>query len=127
MPTSGISEDPADGVTSAIPESQSQIIKITEKGLEPTSIEMGTEDGVAFFLNDTTDSLVTVDVNANGVKTHCASANMKIGEDGSVRSSAPIAPKDFASTCFHKSGTYEFTVHGLKNNPEGIKGSIIVR
>lgn len=127
MPTSGISEGSPDEISATIPDSQSQIVKLTNKGLEPSTLEMSTEDGVAFFLNDTTDSLITLDVEANGVKTHCASGNMKIADDGAIRSSAPIVPKDFASTCFHKPGTYHFSVYGLPNHTEGVRGSIIVR
>jgi hypothetical protein len=127
MPASGISEGSPGDISATIPESQSQIVKLTDKGLEPATLEMRTEDGVAFFLNDTTDSLITLDVAANGVKTHCASGNMKIDDNGTIRSNAPIVPKDFASTCFHKPGTYQFTVYGLPNHTEGVKGSIIVR
>ncbi len=127
MPTSGISQDSPDDISATLPESQDQVIKVTDKGLEPSTLEMTSQDRFAFFLNDTTDSAITLDVNANGVTTPCASGNMKIEEDGNIRSNAPIVPKDFASTCFDKPGTYEFSAYGLRNAPHAVKGSIIVR
>ncbi len=102
-------------------------LRLTDKGLEPATLQMLTEDDVALFLNETTDSLITLDVSANGVETDCLSENMKIGADGVIRSSTPVVPKDFASTCFRKPGTYQFTVYGIPNHPEGVEGSIIVR
>jgi hypothetical protein len=127
MPTSGNSEAANGKNPASIPDSQSQIIKLTDSGIEPETLTMNTQDGVLFFLNQTKQSLVTLSVKSNGVKTHCASNNMQIGDDGFIRSKSPIVPQDFASTCFHKPGTYEFTVYGLKDDPEGVRGTIIVR
>lgn len=109
------------------PESQAQMVKLTDRGIEPTELTIKQEDSIAFFLNGTNESLVTLEINFKGHPTHCASLNMQIGEDGIVKSSKPIAPQDFASTCFHDTGKYDFTVYGLASNPEGVKGSIIVQ
>jgi hypothetical protein len=105
---------------------QGQMISITDAGVQPLSIAIKKGDGIAFFLNDTKDSLVTLDINYGKLTTHCASSNLSIGDDGIIRSKAPIAPKDFASTCFHDSGSYAFTVYGLKGSPAGVKGSIVI-
>ncbi|MEY4668027.1 MAG: hypothetical protein RL518_726 [Pseudomonadota bacterium] len=87
---------------------------------------MSKNDKMAFFLNDTSDSLLTITVEYKEHSTHCSSGNLKINTDGSIRSTEPIAPKDFASSCFHDRGTYSFTVNGLKNHPLGARGSIII-
>jgi len=108
------------------PESNAHIITITDQGPSPLTLRMSKDDKMAFFLNDTSDSLLTVAVGYNEHATHCSSGNMKISEDGSIRSTEPISPKDFAGSCFHDRGTYPFTVMGLKKQPQGIRGSIII-
>jgi len=117
----------ADEVPLSLPESQNQVIKITDRGLEPRSLEMKKEDRIAFFLNDSTDSLVTLELDFGPHASHCATENLKIHDNGVVRSIKPIAPKDFATTCFHDAGSYSFTVFGVRNSPQGIRGSIVVR
>jgi hypothetical protein len=106
---------------------EGRIIKVTDRGIEPLELTVDTTDSVVFFFNDTADSLITLTLQTNGRKAHCASANLKIEEQGGVHSIAPIVPKDFASTCFQSAGRYPFTVSGLKGNPEGIQGAIVVR
>ena len=108
------------------PESKGHVITITDQGPSPLTVRMSKDDKMAFFLNDTSDSLLTVTVEYHEHSTHCSSGNMKISEDGSIRSTEPISPKDFASSCFHDRGTYPFTVMGLKKQPQGIRGSIII-
>jgi hypothetical protein len=109
-----------------IPESQNQIVKLSDRGIEPSVLHMKKEDSIAFFLNDSTDSLVTLAINFGKLPAHCSSSNMKIGDDGMIRSTRPVGPKDFASTCFHDRGTYNYTVYGLKGDPQGVEGSIVV-
>lgn len=125
LPTNGTSlaEQPS---TSRVPDSQSQIVRLSDSGVAPLTLRMKKEDKVAFFLNDSSDSLITLDLSFGEHATHCASSNLKINENGVIASTQPIAPKDFASACFHESGTYPFTVYGLRGSPNGIKGSIII-
>jgi hypothetical protein len=119
---------------------EGRIIKITDSGLEPpeliiestpTQTDTTSDDTlhnrVVFFLNDTTDSLITLDVDTQGKKAHCASGNLKIQESGGVRSNTPIVPKDFASTCFHNVGSYPFSVLGIKGRTAAVTGVIQVR
>lgn len=108
------------------PESKSHIITITDSGLTPSTLRMSKDDKVAFFLNDSSESLITISLNYNEHATHCSSGNLKIQDNGTIRSTEPIAPKDFAGSCFHDPGTYPFTVMGIKNQPQGIKGTIII-
>lgn len=119
----GITED----YKATTPPSQNQMIKITDKGLEPAAIEMRKEDRVVFFFNDSKESLVTLDLSFGAHATHCASENLRISEDGTVRSIKPIAPKDFATTCFHDPGSYPFSVSGVKGASNGFKGTIVVK
>jgi hypothetical protein len=127
MPSSGISEGDGKPVAAApVLESQNQMIKLTDRGIEPQILRMKVEDSIAFFFNDSADSLVTLALDFKGLATHCASQNMKIGDDGVIRSVRPVGPKDFASTCFHERGTYSFTVFGLKGDQKGLEGRIIV-
>lgn len=111
----------------AMPESKSQLIKLTDVGIEPAQISMNKGDSVAFFLNDSKEALVTVEIDFRNHSTHCASANMRAGDDGIVRSTKPLGPSDFATTCFHEAGNYNFTVFGLPKNPDGVKGTISVQ
>src|SRR5262245_24154190 len=79
-----------------IPESRNRIIRLTDHGLEPASISMKKEDSIVFFVNDTTESLTTLEIDFGDKPTHCGSANLKIGEDGKVRSIRPFGPNDFS-------------------------------
>ena len=105
---------------------QSPMVRITDEGLSPSTLRMKKEDNLLFFLNDTTDSLITLSIAFGDHVTHCATSNLKIEGNGTVRSVQPIPPKDFANTCFHDPGTYAFTVFGLKGSPDGVRGSVVI-
>jgi hypothetical protein len=108
-------------------ESNNKIITITDTGIEPKVLSMRKEDRIAFFLNASSESLITLSLSFGNSATHCASENLKIDEGGGVRSIRPIAPKDFATTCFHDPGTYSYTIYGIPNSPKGVQGTIQVR
>jgi hypothetical protein len=112
--------------TETLAESQNQLIKFTDEGTPSNELRMKKDDRIVFFLNDTTDSLLTLEVSFGSLTTHCSSENLRIGDNGLVASTIPIVPKDFASTCFHDAGTYPYTVFGLKKYPQGLKGTIII-
>lgn len=117
----------ADNSQAATSPMQNQMVKITDSGLEPSTIEMRKEDRIVFFVNDSKESLVTLNLTFGARATHCASENLRIGEDGSVQSVKPIPPKDFAATCFHDLGSYPFSVSGIQGSSKSFKGTIIVR
>jgi hypothetical protein len=96
-----------------LPTAQSEIIKLTDSGVEPQNLKMRLEDSIVFVLNSSTSSLMTLEVDFGGKTTHCASANMTIAQNTSLKSKRPIGPNDFASMCFHEKGSYPFTVAGL--------------
>lgn len=106
------------------PSSASHIITVTDDGISPSTLRMNKKDKMAFFLNDSSDSLITIALNYGKHTTHCSSANLTIGEDGTIRSKEPIAPKDFAGSCFHDTGSYTYSVMGLKKYPQGLTGTI---
>lgn len=125
LPTYDASE--AEPTTGNLPPvSKSHVITINDNGLSPSSLRMSKDDKFAFFLNDSSDSLITISLNYTEHATHCSSGNLKIQDDGAIRSTEPISPKDFAGSCFHDAGTYPFTVMGLKKQPQGIQGTIII-
>ena len=116
----------SDSTFANMPSSKKQILKLGDSGVAPQNLKMSVDDSIVFFLNDSNDSLTSLEIDFRGKTAHCASANMAVAEDGFVRSTKPFGPKDFATACFHAPGTYAFTVYGLKQNPKGVKGSIIV-
>lgn len=116
----------AQPLVTKIPDSKNQIIKLLDQGIEPASLHMKKEDSIVFFLNSSTDSLATIEVDYGDHTTHCASANLQVNKNGTVTSVRPIEPKNFASVCFHDSGKYPVKVFGLKSKPEGINAEIVV-
>ena len=109
-----------------IPESRNQIIKFTDSGVTPPELKIKREDSIVFFLNDSNDSLTSLVIEFGEKATHCGSAKMRTGKGGRVATARPFGPNDFASTCFHESGEYPFTVYGLKPNRKGISSTIYV-
>ena len=116
----------ADRGIKAIPDSQNQIIKLTDRGIEPQVLKMTKADSIVFFLNSSTDSLTTLEIDYGKKRTHCASTSLEIGADGKVRSVEPFGPRDFASVCFPDQGRYPVTIYGLKTKPSGLSSTIIV-
>ena len=81
---------------------------------ESQELTINTEERVAFFFNNSRESLMSLDAHVGDSTTHCASENLQIGDDVVVSSIKPVAPKDFASMCSHDAGTYPFTVRGVE-------------
>jgi len=108
------------------PDSRNQIMKFTEDGLSPQALTTNKADSIVFFLNQTNDSLTTLEIDYGGKRMHCASSALKLGDDGRIRSARPFGPRSFASACFPDTGSYKVTVYGLKHNPLGVSGTITV-
>ena len=109
-----------------IESAQKEVVKVTSKGLEPSTMKLSKLDASVFFVNATKDSLVTVDVNFGGKKAHCASSNMKFNTEGHMHSVEPVGPKDFALMCFPEKGTYPVQVFGVLPNNQPLNGAVIV-
>ncbi len=114
------------GSVEELPPSRNQIMKFTNAGIEPRVVRIKATDSILFFLNDSSDALVTLEVGFGDKSTHCSSSNMKIEKAGMVRSKEPFPPKGFATVCFHDSGTYPVKVYGLKGKSEFETASVIV-
>lgn len=119
-------EDKSTALLTTIPDSTSKIIKLTDKGLVPQTLNMTTQDSIVFLLNDSSDSLATVEVDFGAKHMHCNGSNLRADSDGKVRSSRPFGPRDFAATCFHEPGDFPYKVFGLSSNPAGFSGMIHV-
>lgn len=109
-----------------VPDSTNQIVKLTERGPVPAVLNMTVKDSVVFMLNDSKDSLATIEVDFGTKHMHCNGSNLRADSDGKVRSSRPFGPRDFAATCFHEAGDFPYKVFGLSPNPAGVSGLIHV-
>lgn len=109
-----------------VPETNNYVLSVTDGGISPKSISLSKDDSILLFLNKTKESLITIEIDFGSNEIHCSSGNLKKGDDGKLRSARPIAPKDFASTCFHAEGKYPATVYGLASYPAGLKTTINV-
>jgi hypothetical protein len=127
-PSTAISQTPTlqepNSSTNAV--SRNQIIKFTDRGILPSSLRIKKEDSIVFFLNDTKDSLVSLEIDFADKATHCGGAKLQTGKNGKVSTSRPFGPNDFTSTCFHERGEYPFIVYGVPSNPQGLKSSVTV-
>jgi hypothetical protein len=109
-----------------MPISRTQILKVTDQGFSKKQLHMKAEDISIFFLNDTSNSNLSIKIEYGSKVMHCATKNLTIDPLGNVHSNKPFAPQDFVSVCFHDRGSYPITVYGLKSAPKGLQGEIIV-
>lgn len=93
------------------------VIKVTEKGFEPPTLKLTHEDSSVFVVNSSKSSLLTLSMDFKGKKTHCASSNMRLSDEGILKSSEPIAPKDFALFCIPEKGEYDLIADGVSSKP----------
>jgi len=114
------------GATRQAPDSRNQIVKLTDRGIEPPVLTTNKSDSIVFFLNATTDSLATIEIDYKDKRMHCASSALALGEDGKIRSVRPFGPRSFTSACFPDRGSYTVTVYGLNGKAERASGTIIV-
>ena len=103
------------------------IVKLSSLNTIPKQTRLSKLDSSIFFVNTTKDALLTIAIDFGKHKAHCASGNMKwFKDEGVLRSSEPIAPKDFAVMCFPESGIYNVSVYGLKNDGTATITQVIV-
>ena len=99
-----------------------KLIKFTDSGIVPPSLQMKRDDGLVFFLNNTSKSKLLLEIDYAEHHKHCATTNLELGDDGIAKSRRPIPPQDFALVCFPDAGNYELKVSGL---PGKLKNSIV--
>ncbi|MBN8547674.1 MAG: hypothetical protein J0M12_00015 [Deltaproteobacteria bacterium] len=114
-------------LVNTIPDSSNKLVKLTSSGVSPQILHMSLQDSIVFFLNDTKDSLTTLEIDFGTKHMHCNGSNMRADSDGKARSARPFGPRDFAATCFHEPGTFQYKVFGLNSNPSGVTGTIVVQ
>ena len=107
-------------------DSTNMVLKVTDSGLVPSTLKLGKAGGSVFFLNNSSDSLLNVEVEYGAHPGYCATGKMEMQKDGIFRSRAPLAPKTFLSICFPQPGTYPVRVLGLRSQPKGLTGTVIV-
>ena len=108
---------------------QDVLIEITDSGIQNPNLMMRVRQGVVFFMNNTSESLLTLEIDFGKNALACfssATPNLKFADNGKLLSTRPIAPGSFASTCLPTLGTFPFTVYGLKKNGVGTTGMITV-
>ena len=114
-----------DEVRSSFQEAEKVIVKIANP--LPKQIKLNKLDASVFFVNTTSDSLITLAISFEKRKVHCSSPNMKWSkEDRVLRSSEAISPKDFAVMCFPDSGTYNVSIYGLNKDGSASITKVIV-
>ena len=108
------------------PESKNQTMRLTDAGIFPETLTLRSEDSVVFLLNDTSDSLLNFELTFGDRIAHCSGGILRAQEHGKVRSTKPLEPRNFVTTCFHEKGRYPIVVYGLKNHPKGITANVVV-
>jgi hypothetical protein len=108
-------------------ENKSHIISVPDSGLTPSTLHMRKNDGLGFFLNDSSTWLVTNSVNYSEHATDCASVNVTNQDNGTIRSRELIDSKDLFGSWEHDSGSYAFTVQELRTGPADSEGDSIIK
>ena len=107
------------------PESLNRTISITDAGVMPQTLRIANEDISVFILNDTSDSLVSLEIDFGKTVVHCNNKNLKVTPDGKLTTVKPIGPRDFLATCFHEKGRYPLKFVGIKGRGP-ISGEVIL-
>lgn len=101
------------------------ILKYTGEKLEPSRLELKKLDSSIFFLNESQNKEVDIEIDFKNKKMHCHSENLKL-VDGSLKSDKPIKPRDFEVLCFPSAGTYAYQVKEGSSKGKILKGEIII-
>ena len=91
---------------------ESTALVITESGISPTPLKLKPDEGLVFFLNQTANQRLNVEIDFGATKKHCWSTNMRSVGSGTIRTAKALAPGDFVTACFPEAGTYAVRVFG---------------
>ena len=108
-------------------ENKSHIISVPDSGLTPSTFHISKNDELGFFLNDSSHWRIRDSINYSELATGSASANVTNQDNGTIRSRELIDSKDLVGSWAHNSGSYAFTVQGLRNGPAGSEGDSIIK
>ena len=117
----------ASGEGSLVVPGHKEIVKLSAAGLEPQRIVLPEFDSSVFFLNTTRDGLASLVVDFGKKRAHCASANMKFNDQGTMMTVKAIGPRDFAILCFPEPGEYPITAQGLDGTTKKYTGTVVVK
>jgi len=104
-----------------------EIMKITERGLEPAAIIMGQIDGSVFFLNSSSSDSIHLSIDFGKHRFHCANPNLKLEPNGLLHTIRPLRPREFAVACFPDKGTYTVLARSSSKRTKEVRGEIVVR
>ena len=104
-----------------------RIIEVTDKGVIPQVLEINDQDLTVFLLNRSKESLITFEIDYGKREMHCSNDNIENLEGGKSRSVKPLAPRDFAATCFHDPGTYPIKFYGVAGAKEPITAKVVLK
>ncbi len=101
------------------------ILKYTGDKLEPAKLDMYRLDSSVFFLNQSENKDVNIEVDFNGKKVHCHSDNFKL-DNGVLKTQHPIKARDFEILCFPTAGTYKYSVTETGLRGKKLEGEIVI-
>lgn len=105
------------------------VIEISDDGPRPRDLEMKIRQGILFFYNATKDSNLKFEIDFGKNAMVCyssATPNLAFTTQGTLSSTRPVAPGNFASTCFPVVGTYAYRIFGLNGKNTPVEGKITV-
>lgn len=106
--------------------SESHVIQLSDQGLSPQVLNLTSNDLMVFLLNNSSDALVTFEIEYGKSEMHCSAANVKNVEGNKSRSINPLGPRDFVAVCFHDPGTYPIRFWGLKGSKQPLEAKIVL-
>ena len=121
-----LAEVPSEKVSALGADARKEIVKFTGAALVPEMLQIAKRSCSVFFVNTAEREAVHLEMEYGKKRIHCHSKNLKFTDDGVVRSTDPIAPRDFAILCFPEEGEYSYTVRGLDTN-KSYSGRIEIR
>lgn len=109
-----------------LPDSKNRVIEVNDQGVAPKELRISSDDVMVFLLNDTSNSLVTFEIDYGKADVHCSNANVKNFPDGKARSIKPLGPRDFTATCFHEKGSYPIKILGLNGKKDPYFATVVL-
>ena len=101
------------------------ILKYSGDKLEPAKLELFRLDSSVFFLNQSDNKDVKIEVDFSGKKVHCHSDNFKL-DNGVLKTQRPIKARDFEILCFPTAGTYKYSVTETGLRGKKLEGEIVI-
>ena len=109
-----------------LPDSKNRVIEVNDNGIAPKELHISSDDVMVFLLNDTSNSLLTFEIDYGKADVHCSNENVQNLPDGKARTIKPMGPRDFTSTCFHEKGRYPVKFVGVKGKREPYFATVVL-